>query len=201
VLNVIPQEIVDLCAYFEAGFHKVLVVAVGNRYAKEGMKNALGLMGTGQLSLTKAIVLVDADVNPRDRRQVFEAIARHFDPAEDFLLVPGVPLDTLDFTSGRMNLGSKMVLDAQSHAMPVGSSGGSAVAARPASPLLETVADPRAIDARVKRTRLLWGGTLVVQVSGDGRAVVETLIHRPEYAAVKLVVSVSDDFPLEDDEL
>ena len=42
---------------------------------------------------------------------MFEAIARHFDPAEDFLLVPGVPLDTLDFTSGRMNLGSKMVLD------------------------------------------------------------------------------------------
>src|SRR5262249_36049384 len=126
VLKVIHPEIVDLWAYFEAGFHNLLVVAVGNRYAKEGMKTALGLMGTGQLSLTKAIVLVDADVNPRDRRQVFEAIARHFDPAEDFLLVPGVPLDTLDFTSGRMNLGSKMVIDAQSHATPVGSSGGSA---------------------------------------------------------------------------
>src|SRR5262249_46774470 len=201
VLNVIPQEIVDLCAYFEAGFHKVLVVAVGNRYAKEGMKNALGLMGTGQLSLTKAIVLVDADVNPRDRRQVFEAIARHFDPAEDFLLVPGVPLDTLDFTSGRMNLGSKMVIDAQSHATPVGSSGGSAVASRPASPLLHEVPDPRTIDARVRTSRLLWGGTLVVRVGGEGREVVEALVRRPEYANVKLVVAVSDDVPLDDDEL
>ena len=201
VLKVIHPEIADLWAYFEAGFHNLLVVAVGNRYAKEGMKTALGLMGTGQLSLTKAIVLVDADVNPRDRRQVFEAIARHFDPAEDFLLVPGVPLDTLDFTSGRMNLGSKMVIDAQSHATPVGSSGGTAVAARPASAPLETVPDPRAIDARVRAWRLLWGGTLVVRVAGEGREVVESLIRRPEFASVKLVVSVSEDVPLDDDEL
>jgi 4-hydroxy-3-polyprenylbenzoate decarboxylase len=158
-------------------------------------------MGTGQLSLTKVIVLVDAGVNPRERGQVFEAIARHFDPAEDFLLVPGVPLDTLDFTSGRMNLGSKMVIDAQSHALPVGSSGGSATASRPASGLLESVTDPRAVDARVKNWALRWGGTLVVQVSGEGRAVVESLVRRPEYAGVKLLAAVSEDVPLDDDEL
>lgn len=201
VLKVIHPEIVDLWAYFEAGFHNLLVVSVENRYAKEGMKTALGLMGTGQLSLTKAIVLVDADVDPRDRRQVFEAIARHFDPSEDFLLVPGVPLDTLDFTSGRMNLGSKMVLDAQSHSRPVGSSGGSATASRPAAEPLTTVPDPRALDARVKDWRMAWGGMLVVQVAGDGHAVVEGLVRRPEYAAVKLVVAVSEDVPLADDDL
>ncbi len=201
VLKVIHPEIVDLWAYFEAGFHNLLVVAVENRYAKEGMKTALGLMGTGQLSLTKAIVLVDADVDPRDRRVVFESLARHFDVSEDFLLVPGVPLDTLDFTSGRMNLGSKMVLDAQSHARPVGSSGGSATAARAAAPLLDTVPDPRAFDPRVRAWRLAWGGTLVCQVSGEGRAVVESLVRRPEYADVKLLAAVSDDVPLDDDEL
>ncbi len=201
VLKVIHPEIVDLWAYFEAGFHNLLVVAVENRYAKEGMKTALGLMGTGQLSLTKVIVLVDADVNPRDRRQVFEAIARHFDPAEDFLLVPGVPLDTLDFTSGRMNLGSKLVIDAQSHARAVGSSGGSATAERPASPLLERVADPRAFDPRVRASALRWGGTLVVQAASEGRAVVESLVRRPEYAGIKLLAVVSEDVPLDDDEL
>src|SRR5262249_59288557 len=86
VLKVIHPEIVDLWAYFEAGFHNLLAVAVENRYAKEGMKTALGLMGTGQLSLTKVIVLVDEDVSPRDRRQVLEAIARHFAPPQDPLL-------------------------------------------------------------------------------------------------------------------
>ena len=77
VLKVIHPEIVDLWAYFEAGFHNLLAVSVENRFAKEAKKTALGLMGTGQLSLTKAIVLVDADVNPRDRTAVFGAVARN----------------------------------------------------------------------------------------------------------------------------
>ena len=86
VLRVLHPEIRDLWAYFEAGFHNLLVVAVENRFAKEAKKTALGLMGTGQLSLTKVIVLVDAGVDPRDRAAVFGALARNFDPAEDLIL-------------------------------------------------------------------------------------------------------------------
>ncbi len=198
VLKVIHPEIVDLWAYFEAGFHNLLVVAVENRFAREGKKTALGLMGTGQLSLTKAIVLVDGDVNPRDRRAVFEAIARHFDPAEDFMLLPGVPLDTLDFTSYTMNLGSKMVIDAQSHAKNPGSAG-TAPEAAAAAPLVARVDDPAAYANGIRAHRLAWGGMLVVQVPGEGRAVIERLVLRPEYAQLKLIVAVSEDVPLDDD--
>ena len=189
VLKVIHPEIVDLWAYFEAGFHNLLAVSVENRFAKEAKKTALGLMGTGQLSLTKTIVLVDADVNPRDRAAVFGALARNFDPAQDFLLIPGVPLDTLDFTSYTMNLGSKMVLDAQTQP-----------GRAPVTPPL-SVPDPRGADARVIDHRLAWGALLVVQVKDEGRAVVEALARRPEYAQVKLIVAVSDDVPLGDDTL
>jgi 3-polyprenyl-4-hydroxybenzoate decarboxylase len=229
VLKLIHPEIRDLWAYFEAGFHNLLVVAVENRFAKEAKKTALGLLGTGQLSLTKVIVLVDAEVNPRARAAVFSALARNFDPAEDFLLVPGVPLDTLDFTSYTMNLGSKMVLDAQTKP-------GRAPTALPG-----TVPDPRAFDDRILASRLAWGGMLVVQMKGvvgggttptaappatpgrssasatgsgapegaastapgmtPGREVVEKLVRRPELASMKLVVAVSADVPLEDDEL
>jgi 4-hydroxy-3-polyprenylbenzoate decarboxylase len=42
---------------------------------------------------------------------------------------------------------------------------------------------------------------LVVQVKGEGRAVIETLVQRPEYAGVRLIVAVSADVPLDDDEL
>jgi 4-hydroxy-3-polyprenylbenzoate decarboxylase len=190
VLKVIHPEIRDLWAYFEAGFHNLLVVAVENRFAKEAKKTALALMGTGQLSLTKVIVLVDAGVNPRDRTAVFGAIARNFDPAEDLILVPGVPLDTLDFTSYTMNLGSKLVLDAQTQP-----------GRAPVAPLV-TVADPRAFDERIAAWRLAWGGLLVAQLraAADGRAVIEKLVRRPEYAAVKLIVAVSADVPLDDDE-
>jgi 4-hydroxy-3-polyprenylbenzoate decarboxylase len=175
-------------------------------------------MGTGQLSLTKVIVLVDEDVDSRDRAAVFTAIARHFDPAEDFLLLPGVPLDTLDFTSFTMNLGSKMVLDAQSKP------------GRAAAAPVAAVPDPRAFDEAIVSHRLAWGGMLVVQVRGPvggegagaprapahpaerapdgvgaagtpGRAAIERLVGRTEYAAVKLIVAVSADVPLDDDQL
>jgi len=203
VLKVIHPEIRDLWAYFEAGFHNLLVVAVENRFAREAKKTALGLLGTGQLSLTKVVVLVDEDVNPRDRAAVFGALARHFDPAEDLLLIPGVPLDTLDFTSFTMNLGSKLVLDAQSHARARGSAGvdpGNSPATATA-PVPASVPDPRGFAEEALAHRLAWGAMLVVQTRGDGRAMVERLIRRPEYANVRFVVAVSDDVPLEDDEL
>ncbi|TMQ72484.1 MAG: UbiD family decarboxylase [Candidatus Eisenbacteria bacterium] len=184
VLKVIHPEIVDLWAYFEAGFHNLLAVAVENRFAKEARKTALGLMGTGQLSLTKVIVLVDGDVNPRDRGAVFEALARNFDPAEDFLLIPGVPLDTLDFTSYTMNLGSKMVLDAQTKP-----------GRAPSTPLSEVV-DPRRFAPEILEHRVVRGAILVAQARSDGRAVVERLVVRREYAGLKMVVAVSPDVPL-----
>ena len=203
VLRVIHPEVVDLWAYFEAGFHNLLVVSVENRFAREARKTALGLLGTGQLSLTKCVVLVDEDVNPRERAAVFNAIARNFDAAEDFMLIAGVPLDTLDFTSYTMNLGSKMVIDAQTKGRAVGSAGVSAAAVNASVPaaLLTTVADPRAFAAAALGHRLAWGALLAVQTAGDGRALIEALVRRPEYANVKLIAAVSPDVPLEDDEL
>ena len=116
LIKLIHPEIKDLWAYYETGFHNLLVMSMDERYYKESMRTALALMGTGQLSLTKCGVLVDGDVDVRDFDAVLRAIRDNFDPAGDFLLLPGVPQDTLDFTSFRMNLGSKMVLDATSGA-------------------------------------------------------------------------------------
>ncbi len=116
LIKLIHPEIKDLWAYFETGFHNLLVISMDERYYKESMRTALALMGTGQLSLTKCGVLVDGDVDVSDFDAVLRAVRDNFDPASDFLLLPGVPQDTLDFTSFSMNLGSKMVLDATSGA-------------------------------------------------------------------------------------
>src|SRR5262249_59131246 len=131
----------------------------------------------GRLRLRKGLVLVEAYVNRRTRGAVFEAVARNFDRAEDFLLIPGVPLDTLDFTSFTMNLGSKMVFDAQTKP-----------GRPPAAPLAE-VADPRGIAPEVIAHRLVRGGILIVQVRAEPRGVLERLLARPEYAAVNLIVA------------
>ena len=154
-------------------------------------------------------MLVDEDVNPRDRAAVFQAIARNFDPALDFMLLAQVPLDTLDFTSYTMNLGSKMVIDAQTKGRSVGSAGvapdtsdrgARAGDARGAS-RIASVPDPRTFDDSALAHRLAWGAMLVVQTHGSGRVLVERLVHRPEYAGVKLIVAVSPDVPLDDEEL
>jgi 4-hydroxy-3-polyprenylbenzoate decarboxylase len=116
LIKLIHPEIKELWAYFETGFHNLLVISMDERYYKESMRTALALMGTGQLSLTKCGVVVDGNVDPRDFDAVLRALRDNFDPASDFLLLPGVPQDTLDFTSFSMNLGSKMVLDATSGA-------------------------------------------------------------------------------------
>jgi 3-polyprenyl-4-hydroxybenzoate decarboxylase len=118
LIKLIHPEVNDLWAYYETGFHNLLVVSMDRRYFKESIRTALGLMGTGQLALTKCCVLVDGGVDVKDFSAVLGEIRDKFDPARDFLMMPKVPQDTLDFTSYSMNLGSKMIIDATSGFAP-----------------------------------------------------------------------------------
>jgi 4-hydroxy-3-polyprenylbenzoate decarboxylase len=188
MIRLIHPELKDLWAYYEAGFHSLAVASVWERFGKEGMKTALGLLGTGQMALTKCLILVGPEVDARDFTQVLRALREHFDPSEDFLLLPGVPFDTLDFTSLTLNVGSKMVLDATP------SSGASA------PPAQISAAQVQALHPRIRRVRLLEGAWLVVQVEGEGREVVQALVQAEALAGVKLIAAVSDDVDLEDRE-
>ena len=192
LIRLIRPEVQDLWAYYEAGFHNLLVVGVQQRYGKEAVKSALGLLGEGQLSLTKCLVLVDSQVNVRDFHAVLQAVHQNFDPSEDFLLLPGTALDTLDFTSYTMNLGSKMVIDATRKPN-----------ARPLRKFVLTDHDLHALkekDHRISGWRL-WDETLlVVQVKNEGRKVVEQLIRDAALEGVKIVAAVSQDVDLEDRE-
>ncbi len=207
IIRVLHPEVRDLWAYFEAGFHNLLVVSVAERYAKEGMKAALGLLGQGQLSLTKCLVLVDETVPVRDFNAVLRAVRAHFDPAEDFLLLPSVPLDTLDFTSYRMNLGSKMVIDATSRRVdPTLRRAASAAPAPIAAPQSIDLDAVRRADPRVRAARFLEGALLVVQVdsgiaAGGSDAGAEALARIFESglaAPAKIVAIVSEDVDLDD---
>lgn len=189
LIRMIRPEVNDLWAYYEAGFHNLLVVSVTQRYAKEGMKSALGLMGEGQLSLTKCLILVDPQVNVRDFHAVMNAIHHNFDAHEDVTILPGVPLDTLDFTSFTMNLGSKMIIDATRKTR--------ASRRKPVLSLM-TLGDPKRKDPRILGWHL-WSDTLmVVQVGKEGRKVIESLVRDPDLEGVKIIAAVSPDVDLED---
>ncbi|MBK8869611.1 MAG: UbiD family decarboxylase [Elusimicrobia bacterium] len=186
LLKAMRPELTDLWTYQEAGFHNLAVASVKQRYAKEGVKTALGLMGQGQMSLTKIVIVVDPTVNVRNFSDVLDALRNNFDPAEDFILIPGTAQDTLDFTSFKMNLGSKMILDATGGKKPV---------ARP-----PVASQGPSADGEIVESRNLRDSMLVVKVKSAGRPVIERLVKDPAFAGFSLVAAVSDDVPLDDEE-
>jgi 4-hydroxy-3-polyprenylbenzoate decarboxylase len=188
LIRIIQPEVKDMWAYPEAGFHNLLVVSVDERYPKNGIKAMLALWGTGQLLLTKCMIMVSSDVNPRDFGAVLREIGENFDPREDFLLIPWAPLDTLDFTSGKLNVGSKMGINAVRK-------GNGKIKRR----LPERVPDPREKLSEVIDYRLLPGGFLVIKVERNPRETIRRIFDIPGYEDVRVVVAQSRDIDLHDD--
>jgi 4-hydroxy-3-polyprenylbenzoate decarboxylase len=188
-------EVRDAWAFAESGFHNLLAISVAERYEKEALKAAFGLLGTGQVSLSKVVITVGPETDARDPEAVLRAVGQHFDPAEDFLLLPGTAMDTLDFTSFRPNLGSKMILDA------VPKRG-----RRPNAPIAPTeIPDLTPLHSGILRWRLLGGSLLAVAVrEGTGAEVLAMLLSPAAAAAcpilvrVPLLAIVSEDVRLED---
>jgi 4-hydroxy-3-polyprenylbenzoate decarboxylase len=213
LVKLIHKEVRNLWAYYEAGFHNLLAVAIEQRYQKEAMKAALGLMGTDQLSLTKCMVTVSAGVDVRDWHAVLKEIGDNFDPHYDFIMIPRVPLDTLDFTSYRMNLGSKMILDATKkpeRGLGLGVRGSSQE-----EQLKDFCSKLPSFDRRILETNLVENILLLVKVNStvsnlnpqtsnleptDRTQLLQKLISLPELAQLKLLALVSPDVDIHDRE-
>jgi 4-hydroxy-3-polyprenylbenzoate decarboxylase len=186
LIRLVNPNVVDLHAYEGAGFHNLLGVSVTERHPKEVLKTAFNLLGTGQLALTKVAVMVGPHANPGRFDVLLRELWHRFDPEERMLLLPIAPLDTLDYTSFRMHVGSKLVLDA---------TGDPITTAAPPS----AVPGLEGFDRRIRASRLLDGGWLVVAVESEGRAVLERLVHAEQLGPVPFVVAVSPDVILDDD--
>ncbi|MCI0697817.1 menaquinone biosynthesis decarboxylase [candidate division KSB1 bacterium] len=200
--RLIHKEIKSVWAYYEAGFHNLLAVSVEQRYQKEAMKSALGLMGTEQLSLTKCIVLVSDHVNVRDWPAVLRQIKENFDPHYDFVMIPKVPLDTLDFTSFKMNLGSKMIVDATAKPeRESGREGDGEKGGRGEREMIERVVWqlPKEYPA-IREARVHDDALLLVKVAGEGRRIVESLVRLSELSRLKIIAIVSEDVDLDKQE-
>jgi 4-hydroxy-3-polyprenylbenzoate decarboxylase len=99
-------------------------------------------------------------------------------------LLPFAPLDTLDFTSFKLHVGSKLVIDACGDAL------------RPSYEY--SAEDFSRLDNRIEKWKLLDGGFLVLTVSKDAREVLKSVIASSP--KIRFVVAVSPDVNLDDDE-
>jgi len=189
LLKMTRPAVTDLWAYPETGFHPLAVASVRQRYRRETLKHALGVLGEGQLSLTKVLIVVDPDVNVRDFAAVSGAMWKHLDPAEGLHLLAPTAQDTLDFTGPAMNTGSRLILLAAGNGNPP------LRTARPADPPA-----PGDIHADLLGLTRLGEAVLVAQVrdGGDCEAIRQALVAHPVCGQYLLHVLVSPDVPLDD---
>ncbi len=99
----------DLWSYGETGYHSLAGALVQDRYKREAMASAFRILGEGQLSLTKFLLVTDRPVDLRDFRATLEHILERTRPETDLFVFSNLAMDTLDYTGPKVNEGSKGV--------------------------------------------------------------------------------------------
>ncbi len=111
-VRMLMPEVVDLNLPEYGLFHGIAIVSIKKRYPGHVKQVAMGLLGLGQFSLTKMVVVVDHDVDVHDLNQVMYAVASTVDPQRDVQIVENAVADELDHASVAPKMGGKMIVDA-----------------------------------------------------------------------------------------
>jgi 4-hydroxybenzoate decarboxylase subunit C len=106
----VMTSVLDLWSYGETGFHSLAAAVVRDRYAREAMVSAFRILGEGQLSLTKFLILTDERRDLRDFRGLLEHVLARCEWWRDLFIFSNLSQDTLDYTGPKLNHGSKGVL-------------------------------------------------------------------------------------------
>jgi 4-hydroxybenzoate decarboxylase subunit C len=99
----------QLWSYGETGYHSLSAAVVKQRYKREAMASAFRILGEGQLSLTKFLLLTDRHVDLKDFRATLEYVLARTQPQADLYVFANLSMDTLDYTGPVVNEGSKGV--------------------------------------------------------------------------------------------
>jgi UbiD family decarboxylase len=100
----------DLWTYGETGFHSLCAAVVRERYGREALVSGFRILGEGQLSLTKFLLLTDTPQDLHDFPRLFEHVLARVRWETDLFVFSNVSMDTLDYTSGKVNEGSKAIM-------------------------------------------------------------------------------------------
>ena len=107
---VVMPAVLDLWSYGETGFHSLAAAVVKDRYAREALSAGFRILGEGQLTLTKFLLLTDTRQDLRDFKSLFEHILARVEWERDLFVFSQTAFDTLDYASGKINHGSKAIM-------------------------------------------------------------------------------------------
>jgi len=173
----VMPSVKDLWSYGETGFHSLAAAVVQERYGREALVSGFRILGEGQLSLTKFLLLTDTPQNLSNFSYLLEHVLERFKPETDLFIFSNVSMDTLDYTSGKVNEGSKAIM------LGLG------------EPVRKLSREFRGdLPSGVSRAEVFCGGCLVLQ--GPAFAEDETLASRvaahPEFSEWPLIVLHDD---------
>lgn len=100
----------ELWAYAEAGVHALAAAVVREAYSREALSTAFSILGQGQLTLTKFLMITDQPIDLPRFEVLLTTVLERFNPATDLFVFDETSHDTLDYTSGKLNHGSKAVM-------------------------------------------------------------------------------------------
>ncbi len=106
----VMKGVLDLKTFGETGFHCLAAARVHNRYPREAFACGLRILGEGQLSLTKFLILTDGNLDITDFRQLWVHVLERIQWDRDLFIFANVSQDTLDYTGPSVNKGSKAMM-------------------------------------------------------------------------------------------
>jgi 4-hydroxy-3-polyprenylbenzoate decarboxylase len=111
LLRIPLPEVVDYHLPVAACFHNLVIISIDKKFPGHARKTCQALWGTGQITFTKVVIVVDADVNVHDMTEVLWRVTGSIDPVRDVFYSEG-PVDQLDHASNLACYGGKMGIDA-----------------------------------------------------------------------------------------
>ena len=189
LIKLINPEIIDIWAFYEAGFHNLLVISIDERYPKNSVKSMMAIWGTGQLSLTKCIIAVPSFVDPTNIEDVLAYFGANFDPSKDLTLLQTTPLDTLDFTSGKIHVGSKVGFNAIGEGVKISKDN--------FNPII--IKDPRNHCPHIKDYRVLNKNIITLSSDDPIETVMDEIYSCNILSDFKIFFLISGDVDIKDD--
>jgi len=111
-IKLLIPDIVDIFLPEEGVLNDIAIVSIDKKYPGQGIKVGMAVLSQGQLMFSKYVIVVDKDINVKDKSEVLWAIATRTDPSRDVVIIPRAPADSLDHASFLPNLSGKMIIDA-----------------------------------------------------------------------------------------
>jgi 3-polyprenyl-4-hydroxybenzoate decarboxylase len=174
---IVMPSVVELKTYGETGFHALAAARVKDRYEREAISSALRILGEGQLSLQKFLMLTDGAVDLNNFKQTLVHFLERTNWEKDLFVISNVSQDTLDYSGPKVNEGSKGIWLAL----------GSAKRALHGEP-------PAELPSGVRDAKVFVPGCLVVSgpTYSESKTFVSEVANHPGFAPYELVLVVDD---------